>query len=134
MIKRQRTFAYKCRFKENFRKILFFFLRKSYSVTLTFVGLLFFPPLQRLHGCGKQSKKRTVPRRQQLFGKALGSTNPVSKKIVDFSTGSRTTVLTFPALYSGDDGSTREHYPAIQVVMLPRFLQNKCHHKHSAST
>lgn len=73
-------------------------------------------------------KKHCPQKRQQLSGKPLGSTNPESKKIADFSRGRRTSVLTFLAPYSGEDGSTREHYPAMQVVMLPRFLQNKCHH------
>lgn len=127
MIKRQRTFTCKCRFKETFRKI--FFKQVLFSVTLTFVGFFFF-----LNHCKdfmvveKRVKKNCPQKRQQMFGKPLSSTNPASKKIANFSRGSRTSVSIFPALYPGEDGSTRERYPAMQVVMLPRLLQNKCHH------
>lgn len=72
-------------------------------------------------------KKNSPPKRQQLVGKPFGCTNPAREKRADFSRGSRTSVLTFPALYSGDYGTIREHHPAAQVVMLPHFLQNKCH-------
>lgn len=124
MIKRQRTFTHKCRFKETFRKI--FFKQVLFSVTLTSVSF-FFLPLQRLNSCEKQSKKELPPKKKTAVGKPLGS-NSASKKTANFSRGSRTSVLTFPALYSGEDGSTTECYPAMQVVMLSHFLQNKCHH------
>lgn len=106
MIKRQRTFTCKYRFKETFRKLFF---KATLILLHSYLVGFYFLPLQRLHGCEKQSKKGLTPKETT----ALGSINPASNKRADFSKGSRTSGLTFPALYSGEDGSARECYPTM---------------------
>jgi len=66
--------------------------------------------LQRLHGCGKQKKKELSPKETTdvLVNPLVLLTLQASKKIADFSGGRRTSVLTFPAPSSGEDGSTKE--------------------------